>query len=110
MRWRKKWLKIFSSLYYTNFTAAKVWQENEKNYSVIPMNWPVFPKYHPDNSLSINTLVYLTNIREKLPKLREILLDYKGLPFPGKLVLARRRHRKSLVVSSAPILVCKVNQ
>ena len=47
MRWRKKLLKNFSSLYYTNFTAAKVWQENEKNYSVIPMNWPVFPKYHP---------------------------------------------------------------
>ena len=64
MRWRKKWLKIFSSLYYTNFTAAKVWQENEKNYSVIHMNWSVFPKYHPGNSLSINTLAYLTNIRE----------------------------------------------
>ena len=63
----QKMVKIFSSLYYTNFTAAKVWQENEKNYSVIHMNWSVFPKYHPGNSLSINTLVYLTNMREKLP-------------------------------------------
>ena len=70
MRWRKKWLNIFSSLYYTNFTAAKVWQENEKNYSVIHMNWSVFPKNHPGNSLSINTLVYLTNMREKLPSER----------------------------------------
>jgi len=78
MRWRKKWLKIFSSLYYTNFTAAKVWQENEKNFSVIPMNWPVFPKYHPDNSLSVNTLVYLTNMREKLPN-RTILHNTPGL-------------------------------
>ena len=34
------------------------------------MNWSVFPKYHPGNSLSINTLVYLTNMREKLPSER----------------------------------------
>jgi hypothetical protein len=44
MQWRKKWLKIFSSLYYTNFTAAKVWQEIEEYFSEKPTNWSYLPK------------------------------------------------------------------
>ena len=44
MQWRKWWLKFFSSLHYTNFTAAKVWQENEDYFSEKPANWSVLPK------------------------------------------------------------------
>ena len=38
------------------------------------MNWSVFPKYHPDNLLSLNTLAHLANTREKLPN--KLFLTY----------------------------------
>ena len=99
MRWRKKWLNIFSSLYYTNFTAAKVWQENEKNYSVIHMNWSVFPKNHPGNSLSINTLVYLTNMREKLPSER----TQPSIPTARARILGQQADPQTLAEAHAQI-------
>ena len=45
MRWlAQKMLKIFSSLCYTKFTTAKVWQENEEYFSEKPTNWSVLPE------------------------------------------------------------------
>ena len=40
----QKMLKIFSSLCYTKFTTAKVWQENEEYFSEKPTNWSVLPE------------------------------------------------------------------
>jgi hypothetical protein len=36
--------KFFSSIYYTIFTVAKVWQENEEYFSEKPRNWSDLPK------------------------------------------------------------------
>ena len=37
-------VKFFSSLCYTKFTTAKVWQENEEYFSEKPTNWSVLPE------------------------------------------------------------------